>query len=692
MLFAKRLFYASLFLLPALFNSAYAQEKDSEISANTHPADQIIISATRNEISSFDATQSVSVISKSDIETSAFDRVEDIVRSTAGLYNFRHSALQTNGIVSPLSMRGVGKNRVLLLVDGVPQNDNFNNSIAWIGWGHIPKETIERIEIVRGPGSTLYGSEGLGGVINIITKKPSAERKTSVRGEAGNASTYGGYGFHSQKFSDFGFMIAGGYEDSDGFHMSENPKDYEIKRYRELAQGLFKATYDFTPSTDISFGSLLYNQDAGQGREYFHNDLRLDQYWLNLSSRGAIADLKGLLYLNRAEKTAYQDNAADNYTSLNRKEKFRDTYTWGGDIQGTVVSLNFAKITFGGSYKEAVMNYDEDYTGSARDAGAEGKQNFISPFSTIDFNLFNNSLMINLGIRYDRIKTSDGANWDTQASGGKPAYDNEFDDTTNESVSPKIGIAWHPDNKTTIRTSGGKGFRAPSLFELYKVHVRGGGTYYREANPELKPEKIWSYDFGIERYILDSLWAKVSFYQSFAEDYIGDRLTGTGTFASGTKTRYEYKLDNINGVDIYGIETEVQWTCFDGVTLFANYTYNISKVAKDDNNDALEGNYLPNDPRHNAHGGIKFLNPKIFDLSVIANYYADIFYDNENTLKTEDYWTVDMSISRKFMDHINVYVKAENIFDKEYPIFLSSTGDDTIAPGLIIKTGAGIEF
>jgi len=116
-----------------------------------HRLDAVVVSATRTEIPVFDAPQSVTVLSAEEIMASPFDRLEDIVRSVPGVYNFRHFGLQTNGIVSPLSMRGVGKNRVLILVDGVPQNDNFNNAIAWVGWGHIPKETIERIEIVRGP-------------------------------------------------------------------------------------------------------------------------------------------------------------------------------------------------------------------------------------------------------------------------------------------------------------------------------------------------------------------------------------------------------------------------------------------------------------------------------------------------------------------------------------------------------------
>ncbi|MFO7972948.1 MAG: TonB-dependent receptor plug domain-containing protein, partial [Desulfobacterales bacterium] len=165
------------------WTSAEVQSKD------VHHLDAIVVSATRTGIPVFDAPQSVTVITGEEIMGSPFERVEDIVRSVPGIYNFRHYSLQTNGIVSPLKMRGVGSNRILVLVDGVPQNDNFNNAIAWVAWGHIPKETIERIETVRGPTSTLYGSEGLGGVIHIITKEPKVERKTSIRGEAGTADT-----------------------------------------------------------------------------------------------------------------------------------------------------------------------------------------------------------------------------------------------------------------------------------------------------------------------------------------------------------------------------------------------------------------------------------------------------------------------------------------------------------------------
>lgn len=651
--------------------------------------DAMVVSTTRTEIPVFDAAQSVTVISAEEIAASPFERVEDIVRSVPGMYNFRHYSLQTNGIVSPLIMRGVGKNRVLLLVDGVPQNDNFNNAIAWIGWGLIPKETIERIEIVRGPTSALYGSEGLGGVVHIITKKPKAQRQTSLRLEGGSGETYAGYGFHSRKLGDFGFLLGGGYEETDGFYMTEYPKEFNIKRYRDLGKVLGKATYDLGDRSEISAAAVYYDYTAGQGRRFFYNEMQLDQYWLNYTYDGEGVGLKGLVYLNRADKTALQDNANDNYTSPFRDEKMRGTYTWGADLQTTVLKRTATALTLGVAYKHVNWDYDEDYPGSLRDAGGEGTQRFISPFANLDLRFLEERLILNLGARYDWIETSDGRAYDT---GGPIPYDDRYGANRSESISPKLGIAFHPDSRTTLRASGGKGFRAPSLFELYKVHVRGGGLSWRETNPNLKPEEIWSYDLGAERFIGDTVWARLTFYQSFAKDYIGSRLTRTEVLPNGNTRRF-FQLDNISEVDIYGIEAELHWSPVRPVTLFGNYTFNVSKVAKDENNPELKGNYLENDPRHKIHAGIRYNDPRYFALTLIANYYSDIYYDAENTLKTGDYWTVDVALSRTIFNFATLYLNVENIFDKRYPIFLSRTpGEDTTSPGVIIMGGVRFDF
>ncbi len=653
---------------------------------------EVSVSALRTQMQPKDVPQSVSIITSADIMISPHYNIEDIVRSIPGLYNFRHSALHTNGIVSPIDIRGVGKNRVLILVDGVPQNDNFNNSIAWVAWGHIPKEAIERIEIIRGPSSSLYGSEGLGGVISIVTKNPDENRNTSLQTNAGNASTYGANGFYSQRIKKSGFVVSGGFNETDGFYMVEYPADYEIKRWRRKGQIFGKFLYDFNQRSKLEFSALYFNQDAGQGREYFHQELQLNQYTLNYSHLFDNLRFKGIAFHNRADKTSFQDNAANNYTSLFREENFKNNYNTGFDIQGTFFKWEPLNITFGGSYKYINFNYNENYSGSERDAGASGNQQVISPFGLFDLKLLDNSLFFNLGLRYDYIQTANARNWDTEASAGKPSYYNVYGRTKRESFSPKFGVSWHPDSKSTLRASVGKGFRSPSLFELYKVHVRGGGTYYREANPGLQPENILSWDIGAERNLLENLFVKGSFYQSFANNYIGDRLINTESFAQNTKTRYEYNLDNISEVKIHGLEFEMFWEPVNYLSLKGNYTYNISEITEDKENQSLKGNYLPNNPRHNGYLNFNYLRPEFINISLGLNAFAKIFYDNENTLEKNSYYTIDLSVSRKLKNMFTVFFNAENILNNKYPIFLSTASGNTIAPGLIINGGIKVEL
>jgi iron complex outermembrane receptor protein len=667
-------FFAALFLMPAV---AFASD-----SGTAYRLDDIVVSTSRNETPSFDAAQSVSVLSSDEIMASPFERVEDIVRSVPGIFNPRHYGMQTSGVSNPITMRGVGGSRVLLLVDGVPQNDNFNNSIAWVAWGHIPKEAIERIEIVRGPTSAMYGSEGLGGVIHIITKNPSAERKTILRGEAGTADSYGGYGFHTQKTGEFGFLAAGGYEESDGFYMTEPVENYNIKRYREAGKVLGKASYDINDDARLAFTALYYDHETGKGREFFYDDLNLGQYWMNYDQKAGILNLKGLAWYNKADKTAFQDDAKDNYATLYRREE-SPSENYGADFQTVAPLGQLATLTMGAAIKEVLWDYDDIFATIERKEGAEGRQRFVSPFANMDMHFLDKRVIVNLGARYDWIKTMDGANWDTKPGGALAAYDNQYDSQKNHCFSPKFGLTFHPDDKTAIRASTGKGYRTPSLYELYKVHVRGGGTYYRYANPDLDPEEIWSYDVGAERYFLDNFMGKVTFYQSFAKDYIGDRLITS--YEKNGKTYNEYILDNISEVGIHGIETELRWQALPELRFSGNYTWNVSEIEEDDADPFQEGQYLTNDPRHKFHAGALYQHPRIATVSLLWNYYIDKYYDaDEITQAKDNFWTVDIGLSRQFLRYMTAYVNIENIFD--------SVDNETLSPGAIYTGGLKFEF
>ncbi len=671
--------------VPALFLGILpsAGAADDTSSPTVYKLDNIVVSTTRNEIPVSDAAQTVTVLSKEDIMASPFDRVEDIIRSVPGVYNTRHFGTQTSGVSNPITVRGVGGNRVLLLVDGVPQNDNFNNSIAWVAWGHIPKEAIERIEIVRGPSSAMYGSEGIGGVVHIITKTPDTVRNTSVRAEAGTSDTYAGYGFHSQTMDNLGLLIAGGYEESDGFYMTEDPESYEIKRHREVGKVFGKVRYELDDTASLEISTLYYDHETGKGRKYFYDELQLNHYTVNYTRQADTGlGIKGLMYYNRADKFAYQDSSKDNFASLLRKEDSPSS-TWGADLQGIVPISDRADLTLGAAFKKTAWDYDDKFVNNPRDEGAEGTQQYLAPFVNLNMKfLADDRLVVDLGARYDWIKTSDGANWDDDPDAGAP-YSNEYGSENESSFSPKIGVAFHPDAKTTLRASVGKGFRAPSLFELYKVHVRQGGRSYRHANPNLEPEEIWAYDIGVERMLLDRLRGSLTFYQSFADDYIGTRLINS--YEKNGKTFNEYILDNISQVEMHGVEAELNWYPRTDLAFFGNYTWNVSEIEKNEADPFEEGKYLTNDPKHKIHVGATYSNPDLVNVTLLWNRYIDKYYDiDELTQGKDSFWSVDLQLSRRFLDRLTAYVSAENIFD--------SVDNEAIAPGAIYKGGVKLEF
>ena len=634
-----------------------AESKD-----RTHRMEDMVVSTSRTEVAMADAPQSISVISADEIMASPFERVEDILRFSAGIQVTQHYGQQTGGIAGHLSMRGTGRNRVLMMLDGVPLNDNFSNTIAWVAWGLIPRESIERIEILRGPSSASYGSEGLGGIVNIITKNPRETPETSARAIAGSASTYGVSGLHSRKGERFGFLLSGAYEDSRGFYMidPDDIDDLTLRRYREIGKGFGKVTYSPDERTDMSLSALYYQHEMGKGREYFYDDLILDQYRLGMTHRGDISDWKAMVYLNRGDKTAYQDVGQQGGTVFvpDRDEKFPENIVWGAEIQNTLPLFDSTEITTGVAFKQVSMDYKENQLRNMdRDVQASGKQRFISPFAEWTGRFMNNRLIAHAGVRYDNVRNYDGKAKDSDPFRDRDPYDESYSSETWDNFSPKLGLVYHPDHLTTLRTSFVSGFRTPSLFELYKPHVRAGGRFLRRANPDLDPEKIRTWEAGAERVFFDNLWIRTTYYHSRVSDYI--ESTTIEVISVDPDVRDEQNQNKAK-VEINGIETEFDYYIGRGLSTFFNYTYNLSKVTKDDENPDREGNYLTGDFRHKFRTGMAYQNPAIINASVFLRYDRTRYTDDLNTNKAPNSTTVDISLWRKVFDLATLRLTVEN--------------------------------
>jgi len=657
-----------------LMQTGLAQEQEKKEDIKGFDLGQVVVTATRTQRQIANIPASVSVIGSEDIKASAFERVDDILRATAGLNVDYHYGMHTVAGNRPVNLRGTGGygERTLVLVDGVPQN-NANN--GWVEWSQIPKEAIERIEIVRGPSSALYGSNAMGGVINIITKKPEKGRETWLQQSVGTMGTWSTKLTQQEKIGKWGYFITGGYGESDGYNASKPRFSYDIKRFSREDRILAKLFYDIDEDSGVSFGFSRYHHKLGRGRKYFYGYTENYRYWLDWFRNDEKVQWKGQLFVNDDKWDSYFDKAP-NYNSLYRREVI-PMLAIGGSLQSSIELSNWNSLTIGVDYKHSDLEKkDRYYSGPPRSSGVEGKQRYISTFINDEIKLFDDALIVSLGGRFDYIKAYDGKNWDTNPGND---YDNNFSSEDWSRFSPKLGVAWHLSESTTLKSSIGKGFKAPSLYELYTTLTRG--PLYIECNPELKPEKVLSYDLTLEHLFSEFLMGRASIYQSHAKDFIGyDTITST-----------HWKRDNISKVRMRGIEMELEGIMSQQWQWFANYTYNESKIREYSADSSVEGNFLPYTPRHKVGLGLTYTNPQLFDSRLVFNYRNKRYTDNENTSKLDSSCTVDFSISRQVSKNCELALNIENLFDDDYTIYKSTT-QDTVGPGRVITGTMTIKF
>ena len=661
-----------LFTLPGIVLSDETGKKGKK---ETEELGEIEVTATRTKRTVKDVPSSVTVITRQDIEASPFEKVEDILRANTGVNVDYHYGMHTVSGNRPVNLRGTGGygDRTLVLVDGIPQN-NANN--GWVEWSQIPKESIERIEVVRGSFSALYGSHAMGGVINIITRKPEKTRETIIEQKYGSMNTSTTKLVQNGRTGKFRYYLTAGYEETDGYKGTEPEKVYDIKRFEQEDKVLAKLMYDIDDTSSVTLGFSRYHNKIGRGREYFYGYTENNRTWLTWSRDGEKIDWQVLCYVNNDEWDAYFDKSPT-YDCLYSNEKL-PMLGLGGSIQSSIDLSVQNTLTWGIDYKHGDLDKKDKYYTVLRSGGVNGKQDLTSPFLNDEVRLLDKHLIVSLGGRYDQIKAYDGENWDTKPT-PLPAYANDFPSKKWSEFCPKLGAVYHLSEVTTLKSSIGEGFKAPSLYELYTSLTRG--PLYIQCNPELKPEKIVSYDLGVEHRFRTNLSGKLTLYQSQAKDFIG--------YNTLSATRWE--RDNITNLRIQGVETGLVlqinpvWTCS------VDYTYNKSEIRKYIPDPTVEGNYLAETPHNTYRTEISYHNSKMFDLKAILNHLDKRYADNQNTSPLEAYSTFSLGASIQFSKYSQFSLTVENLFDKEYT--LSKGADqDLLAPGKVVSVSLNINF
>ncbi|RIX44630.1 MAG: TonB-dependent receptor [Rhodocyclales bacterium GT-UBC] len=651
---------------------------------------EMVITATKTERSIKDISAAVTVIDKERIEKSGATTVDQLLQGVPGVYAARMDASSPNRIAQTYTRGLPGNGRTLVLVDGIPMNVLYDSQVDWSQLGTID---VERVEVVRGAGSALYGNHAMGGVINVISKTIAPGLHGRVEGDYGSLDTKRGAGLVSYRGERSGFALSASYLESDGYDMwrpdtsqTTIPLSQRAKTGTEKTNVGAKFFYEIDNSNllDFNFSYLrdittgLYNIPGynAQDRQQYLGSGRYRHF-------GDNSETTIVLYSRIGQMDADSANAPNatspDVTAAGVKGASRIAYRGDFDDRETGIHAQTShrlgshhNLTFGGEYADGEMTMTNRYPAEpGRVQVTKGNVTRSGVFlqDEISIDRFN----VNLAGRWDNWKTS-GSFHDTKAS-----FPNQgsWSDRSETAFLPKAGASYRLLDDLILRGSIGKSFNAPDASQLYGNSRRGTVTAY--GNPLLEPEKALSRDIGLDYYFGKTAYVKSTYYYTTAEDFISTiQRSGAPT---GTTDKVNY-----DGVRARGFELEGRWRATEWVSLQGSYTKNDSVITKFAQNRSLEGKQLTNVPQHQAYLRADFSLPFGLTAFGVANYVGTRYSNEANTTTYKAYTTYDAGLSKTLTKDVSLRLTLINLGDKKYE------GIGYIAPGFTVSSGLIAKF
>lgn len=528
---------AVLALVLSLFSTSDSQGQEltaDEKSPQRNPFvsgdDRIVVTATRSARELPGVPGSVQVITRQDIEDLGAVTLEDIIVSAVGL-----TPSNTSGRVGSFSLRGTGSGRTLLLVDGRRLALGFRDIIDT---RRILMPMIERIEIVRGPTSALYGSDAIGGVINIITRKPASnEVRAEGRYDAGDADGGSADFLATANGSSFGaiFSASGSFQQALDTDLVAGLSEVDET---DLLGGFGQAEVRLNPNHTLSFGGgvsafeRVGNRPVqGAVRERTADDERSEVY---LRYEGN--DEAALGWFVQANWSRFDSNIVFDPAAVATDSGDRQTLAqFDGQINWALGG--FGTLTVGADYRDEEID-DSDLPVRADIANTGG-------FLQFDAMLGQRTNLV-VGIRGDHHSEFGG------------------------NFAPRVAIVYWLSDSLRLRGAYGQGFKAPTLSELNVTQFRRRGREILLPNPELNPETSQSLEFSVQGEIAGFRYALTGFANDI-DDRIGEVFVREDGSGPGRSTILI--LDNALGFSSYGVELELRLPLAAGLFAEANANY-----------------------------------------------------------------------------------------------------------------------
>lgn len=627
--------------------------------------------ATRTNRSIVLSPSSVSVLTGDDVRRSGVRFITDVLRLVPGLEVQRVSSTESNVNARGYNDSSSAAQGMLALVDGrQAYNEFFGNAF----WDSLPVsiDSLERIDVIRGPGSFLYGPNAMHGVVNFVTKSPLQYAERDYLSFSSSAGSY-------QSVT------------SDLIYVTRDPEKHSgIK---------FTASWDdirqFEPRGDNArdkvFGEIRYEKDFSGGDETFDHTLEVT---------GGVSQQKFDVLIATVElspgvvipPTSFESDAEEAFLKANYTlDGFRAQVSWTGFDTDALPEAFYSPFTLHLDTIDVDLQYTFELQKGHNVTVGSGYR--YSNFETEDPDVSSGDHHTNLGWAFvqDEMELTEEL---LVTAGVRADWHSEAGSVT----SPRIALVWGFDRwesaderepgdfRQALRASAGYGFRNPSLRELWfnlPVTVPSLPPIVVNGNTSLDPEKIRSYEVSYYGWPLQKLRGSVSAHYNLIDDLVGFG----GTLVGGT---IQGMPSNQSDEETYGIEAEGEYFLVDEsadpvYSLFGNYSY---AVRRDRDTDTL----VRFGPRNKANLGLRVASNGL-TASLWANYFGEAFADSAPFDEVNDYLIVNGNLSYRVFGNeesratCSVFVNAFNLLDKDHKEHPS--GDHY---GLILTGGFSVTF
>jgi vitamin B12 transporter len=566
-----------------------------------------VTSATKTTQSIKDVTSNVDVITAQEIEERKFTTVVEALNTLPGISFVSNGGM---GQTTSVYLRGMDSNKTLVLIDGVRYNDPTGLSGA--NFGHLIISDIERIEVIKGAQSSIWGADASAGVINIITKNAKEGTHASANVEYGSFNTKTAKAIVSHKDKKFDLKLSALKLDTDGFS-TISPKgldvdDFEDDGYKNITADL-KVGYNFNDNNRVSLSHGIIDAKTNYDNQVFDNFWNIDP----IASANSKVDVKtknnfsNVNYenINSFATTNFYVNNSDfkrRYSSLSIPDYDGNIREYG--LKSTIPYLdNSSFITLGTDLKE--FKHENDLNKKYSDKAI---------YLTNSNKFFNENTIFTQSARFDKYT--------------------EFDNKT----TGKIGVKQYIIDELNISSNYGTGYNVPTIYQLFEP----AGMWGNVGNPNLQPEKTKGYDIGVE-------------YKGFSLTYFNTKVNNLIDWGNG--------FENIEGDSkLEGVEVAYKNSITEDIFLNLNYTNLSAKNANDER--------LLNRPKDKLGFGVDYYGLNDFMFNVNAEYigtrYSADFTDYRTKAETGNYTLWNSVINYEINKTFSTYLKVDNIFNKYY--------------------------